>query len=186
MKRVGLKRLSILVLVLLVPILLYGIYLYGVKTVEPKGTNEIFEIKNTKEVYNYPDSKVITIMKHYMTTNPPEDLQELKKLVVKFNEDNPIDREKELDAKKDQQYEVYFYRKSKKLPINWQPNEAYMDTDRIGHHTNDCIAVIRWSDSNPKKCYSIMRKSSSKADYGSVIQEMTYYDNETSELRKNQ
>ena len=74
MKRVVSKKMFILMLVLLLPIILYCLYLYGVKNVEPKVSNEVFEIKNTKEVYNYPDSKVITIMKHYMVTSPPENL----------------------------------------------------------------------------------------------------------------
>lgn len=172
MNEVVSKRKFLLVFILLIPILLLCIYIYGIKTGESEGTNEIFEIMNTKEVYNYPDSKVITIMKHYMIINPPEDLQELKKLVIKFNEDNPISRENKLDANKERQFEAYFYRRSKKLPRNWQPNEAYMNTDRIEHHKNDCIAVIRWLDSEPQKRFDIMKKSNNKADYGSIIEEI--------------
>ena len=176
MKKTASKRVFIFLLVLLIPIIAYCIYLYREDTVQSAGINEIFEIKNTREIYNYPDSNVITIMRHYMITYPPEKLDELKILVEKYYKDNPIDGESNVNGKKDRQYEVYFYRRSKKLPSNWQPEGAYFGTDRIGQHTDDCIAVIRWSDANPSKIYSIMRKSSSKEDYGSVIQEMTYND----------
>ena len=67
---------------------------------------------------------------------------------------------------------MYFYRSSKNLPKNWQPDEAYLNTDRIEHHKDDCIAVIRWSDSQPQKRYDIMKKSSNKSDYGSIIEEI--------------
>lgn len=173
MKSVVLKRIFIFALVLLISIVACYMYLHRVKTIEPESTvSEVFEIKNTKEIYNYTDSKVITIMKYYMIPNPPDDLQELKKLVEKFIQDNPVDRENGLDANKDRLYEVYFYRKSNKLPRNWQPNEAYFNTDRIGHHTDDCIAVIRWSDLEPQKLYDIMKKSSNNSNYGFVIEEI--------------
>lgn len=174
MNTVKFKRKFLVVPILIVAALLCIIYVYGVK---PLLNDGIFEIKNTKEVNNLPESKVITIKKHYIITSPPEDFQELKKKVEKFSQDNPIDRESGIDTNKERQYEAYFYRMSKRLPKEWQPDASNSNTDKIEYHIDDCIAIIRWSDSNQKKSYSIMKKSDRKIDYGAVLDEKTYSDN---------
>ena len=76
-KKNSIREFVPIISVLLVLILIFTLIIYRVSIRNHEKETEIFEIKNTKEVYNYPDSKVVTIMKHYMITNPPEDLQEL-------------------------------------------------------------------------------------------------------------
>ena len=173
-KKNSIREFVPIISVLLVLILIFTLIIYRVSIRNHEKETEIFEIKNTKEVYNYPDSKVVTIMKHYMITNPPEDLQERKELVERFSEDNPVDREESIDINKERHYEVYFYRESKRLPKNWQPNEAYFNIDRIEHHTDDAVAVVRWTDSNQQKRYTVMKKSKNKVDYGSLIDQICF------------
>lgn len=175
MSRMTFKSTFLIVLVLLI---LFFLCIYGVKRREKEETTQIFDIKNTQMIYSPPDSKIVTIEKHYIIINPPKDLHELKTVVEKYQEDNPIDKEIVLDGNKTRVFELYFYRKSKKLPRNWQPNEGYFTTDRIEHHKDDCIATIIWSDSNGQKSFYVMRKSSNKDDYGSAIEEIEYIDNE--------
>ena len=56
------KRKLLLVLAFLVSMFSYYVYVYIEKIEKPEGSKEIFEIKNTREVYNYRDSRVDTIM----------------------------------------------------------------------------------------------------------------------------
>ncbi len=173
MSRMTLKSKFLLVLVLLMPFFLYGC---GEKNGGLEETIQIFEINNTEEIYNYPDSDIVTIRKHYMIINPPEDLHELKTVVEKFLEDSPINKRIVVEENKGTRVEVYFYRESNKLPRNWQPNEEYFDTDRIEHHKHDLIVYVHWSNSHPEKRYYAMRKSSDKGDYGALIEEIDYID----------
>jgi|LSQX01.2.fsa_nt_gb hypothetical protein len=114
MSKIFTKGKPLFLLVLLIPILAYLIsYIYGIKTVEIEEKTEIFEINNTKEVYNYPDSSVITIMKHFIVVNPPEDVNELEKLVEEFIEENPIVEENVITTNKDRKYDVFFTRRAK-------------------------------------------------------------------------
>lgn len=172
MIRVFLKFKVIFVVVL---ILLF-VYGYMEKNRELEDSTQIIEIENTEEIYNSIASKIITIRKHYMILSPPENLQELKTLVQKFVKENFI--YENIDSKKKQIFEIYFYRKSKNLPRNWQPNESYMETDRIEHHKEDLIVSIYWSNINTQKRYSIMEKSSEKNDYGKLIKSIEYIDNQ--------
>jgi hypothetical protein len=163
----------------LVPFVIFFLYVCEEKKEKLEVTTNISEIENTEEFYSYPDSEVVTIRKHYMIINPPEDLYELKTVIEKYYKNNHINRETVVKKKKRGHIEVYFYRESKEMPRNWQPNEGYFETDRIEHHKNDLIAAIFWSDSHPSKTYySIMRKSSDKNDYGAVIEEVEYTDDE--------
>jgi hypothetical protein len=172
MSRVNLKRILLLVMVLFV---IFFLYTFKEKNGKLEPKINISEIDNTEEMYSYPDSEVVTIRKHYMIINPPEELYELKTVIEKYYKDNPINKETLVKKNKKGHIEVYFYRISKKMPKNWQPNESYFETDRIEHHKNDLIAAIFWSDSHPGKTYySIMRKSSGKNDYGEVIEELEY------------
>lgn len=172
-----LKRLFLLVLVLIFIIICFlSLYVYKAKNTEKQEKAQIFEIKNTQLVYSPPESKVVNIGKHYMIINPPQNLQNLKTLIEKFQKDNPIDNKIGLQVNKERVYTLYFYRESYKLPRNWQPNDGYFTVDRIEDHRNDCIATIIWSDSDYKKNYCIMEKSNNK--YGSIIETQNYIDNQ--------
>ncbi len=175
MTKLFFKRRYLLILLILIPVFLYFMYNYGIKNREPEGTTRIFEIKNTQLVYYSPDSKIATIEKHYMIIKPPEDLHELKILVEKFTDENPVNMKMFEDTVKNEskitsneiiRKDVYirFYRESSRLPRDWQPNEAYMNTDRMEHHGNDCIASVAWSDLGQHKTYSVMKKSKKNND----------------------
>ena len=103
MREMTLRSKFLLVIVILIPIFMY---LYFVKNGGSEGTTQIFEIKNTKIIYNYPDSKMATMEKHYMIINPPEDLDELKKVIEIFHKENPIDNEITVQ-KKTKSFEVF-------------------------------------------------------------------------------
>ena len=174
MSKMTLKSQFFIVLILLIPFFLYGC---GEMNGGREEVTQIFEIENTEEIYNYPDSEVITIMKHYMIINPPENLHELKTLVEKFYKANPIDQQIMVGVNKERYFEMYFYRESKRLPRDWQPNEAYLNTDRLEHHKDDLISRIYFSDSPPNNLYySILSRSSDKKNYGAVIERIKYID----------
>ena len=181
-RKVHKKRLLIS-LILFFLALIYIIRIFEIKIREKNEVTSIFEIKKTQMTYYSQDTKIATLEKNYMIVQPPENLEELKILVRKYNDDNPIDKEFVIEHIKKARnsssveikkinYEIYFYRKSKRLPKDWEPDETYMNTDRIEHHTEDCIAVIRWSDLEPEKAYHIMKKSSDKDNYGSLIEQI--------------
>ncbi len=165
-----LEKKYLLMLLIVISVLLYVLFSYVLNNGERGGTTQVFEIKNTQTVSYSPDSKIATIEKHYMIIKPPEDLHELKLLVQKFSEENPVNmmavddevrKTRNITSDKIIRKDVFirFYRESSKLSRNWQPNETYMNTDRIEHHGKDCIASIVWSDLSQHKSYSVMKKS---------------------------
>lgn len=169
-------------------IILSILYICVVKYKELKETTKIFDIENTEEIYCSTDIRIANIEKHYMIIKPPEDLHELKLLVQKFNAENPIDMKMvddevrqianiTADEISERDVYLYFYRESRRLPRNWQPNEAYMNTDRIEHHRDDCIASIVYSDVDQHKRYSIMKKKKN----GEAIERIRYIDDEVVE-----
>lgn len=154
---------------------LCALYVYSIKNNLNKETTWIFEIKNTQIVSYSRDSKIATLEKNYMIIKPPDDLHELKLLVEEFYKENPVNIEvfeseviKTNNVTADEimrkDVSIRFYRESRKLPRNWQPNEAYMKTDRIEHHGQDCIASILYSDTSEHKNYSVMKKSKKTND----------------------
>lgn len=169
-----------LVLVILISALSYYLFINAVKYVEP---NKIFEINNTQSVYYNPETKIVTTEKHYMITKPPEGLHELKVLVERFMEENPVNIKMiESEVKKTRNitvnqinkivFFIYFYRESSEFPRNWQPKEGRLTTDRIEHHKEDLIALIVWSDLDQNKEYSLMKKNKE----GDTIEEIIFID----------
>lgn len=158
------KKLVILVLALIVPVLLFNIYKY----VEKAKPNEIFEIKNTKWVNSNPANKVISITNHYMLTNPPYNVNELQNVIKKYIEENPVDREDQLNDSRMRVYHLAFYRMSSKLPRNWQPYGGGFAKDGIDNHSDDCIASVSWSDSDNQKTYSF--NISKNKNYETIIE----------------
>ncbi|GAB6086696.1 hypothetical protein [Alkaliphilus crotonatoxidans] len=129
MNKISLKNKKVLLLLLTLSVLLFS-YSYIYRTLDE--TTQIFEIKNTKEVYDYPDSIMITVRKNYMIINPPEDLQELKCLVEQFYKDNSLNEDSSVDNNNKPKYlEICFYRESKNFPRDWQPNETFMNVNTI-------------------------------------------------------
>lgn len=173
------------ILLLLVLLIMFSLYGCNLKNHGTKEATQIFEIQNTQQLYYDPDSKVATIEKNYMIINEPEDLHKLKKLIEKYNNDSPIDMKiiKKLIEEAEITYDdigkidilIKFYRESKDLPRDWHPNEAYFNIDRIEYHNDDCIASIVWSKEDPKKRYSVMKKSLGTDD-PILIEEIEYID----------
>lgn len=161
------------VLALIVGALLFSSSLSGcMKNEESGGETKIFEIDNTEEVFGRPDERVLTVRKHYMIVNPPEDLVELKELVEGYAKAHPIEGEAEVADGKIRAFYMYFYRESDDLPRDWQPDEGYLSTDRLEHHKNDLIVSITWSDDDLQKRYSIYDKS----EEGKILKSMRFID----------
>lgn len=147
------------------------LYLIGcTKNEESSGDTKIFEIANTEQVVGKKDEEVVTLRKHYMILNPPKDLKDLKELVEKYIKNHPVEGEMKGIEGKNRIFYMSFYRDSDDLPRDWQPDESYMNTDRIEHHKHDLIASIIWSDAEPQKEYNVYDKSKE----GKVLKRMHF------------
>ncbi|MFJ5762825.1 hypothetical protein ACIQAA_27645 [Neobacillus sp. NPDC093182] len=140
------------------------------KNEDSSGETKIFEIANTEQVVGNKDEEVVTLRKHYMILNPPKELKDLKELVEKYMKNHPVEGEKEGIEGKNRIFNMSFYRESDDLPRDWQPDESYMNTDRMEHHKHDLIASIIWSDVEPQKEYNVYDKSKE----GKVLKRMHF------------
>lgn len=129
------------------------------KNEESNDEIKIFEINNTEEILSKKDEDEVLVKKHYMILNPPEDLIELKELLENYIKEHPVDEEMKVPEGKTRAFDISFYRESEDLPRDWQPDESYMNTDRLEHHKNDLIAYIIWSDAKPPKEYNVYDKN---------------------------
>ena len=129
------------------------------KNEESSGETKVFEIANTEEVIGKKNEEVVTLREHYMILNPPKYLKELKELVEKYSKDHSVEGEMKVIEGKNRIFNMSFYRESKYLPRDWQPDESYMNTERMEHHKRDLIASIIWSDTEPQKVYNVYDKS---------------------------
>ncbi|WHZ00432.1 hypothetical protein QNH48_15220 [Neobacillus sp. YX16] len=135
-------------------------YIIGcTKNEESSGETKIFEIANTEQVIGKKDEEVVSLRKHYMILNPPKDLKDMKELVEKYLKNHPVEGEMNVIEGKNRFFYMSFYRESDDLPRDWQPDESYMNTDRMEHHKHDLIASIIWSDAEPQKEYNVYDKS---------------------------
>ncbi|MBM0256316.1 hypothetical protein [Micromonospora sp. 4G55] len=148
MMKVNSKVLGLIIGVFFISLSLIGC----TENAESGGETSIFEIANTEEAVGEKGEEVSTLRKHYMILNPPEDLIDLKDLVEGHVKNHPVDSENKF-------IRLSFYRESSDLPRDWQPDESYMNTDRLEHHRNDLIASITWSDTQPQKEYDVYNKS---------------------------
>ncbi|MFB9542609.1 hypothetical protein [Micromonospora sagamiensis] len=145
--------------------------LIGCTTSEGSGERpRIFEIDNTAEVFGKQAEGGVTVRKHYMILDPPEDLTELKELAEKYNKDHPVEGEVGAAEGGNRFFHLYFYRESDELPRDWQPDEGYLNTDRLEHHRNDVIASITWSDADPQKKYHSYHKD----EKGKIIKQVRF------------
>lgn len=170
MIKVNLKIIVLIIGIFLIPLNLIGC----TKNEESSGETKIFEIYNTEEVVGKKDEEVVTVRKHYVILNPPTDLIKLKELVEKYSKDHPVDAEMKVIEGKNRIFYMSFYRESEDLPRDWQPDESYMNTDRIEHHKHDLIASIIWSDAEPQKRYNVYGKSKE----GKVIKRMHFIEDQ--------
>ncbi|MED4207247.1 hypothetical protein [Neobacillus mesonae] len=153
-------KVNVKMIVLMICILFISLSLMGcTKNEESSGETKIFEIANTEEVVGKKDEDVVTLRKHYMILNPPTDLTELKGLVETYSKNHPVEGEMKKIEGKNRIFDLSFYRESEDLPRDWQPDESYMNTDRLEHHKNDLIAYMIWSDAEPQKEYTVYDKS---------------------------
>lgn len=147
------------------------VYIMGcTKNEESSGETKIFEIANTEQVVGKKDEEVVTLKKHYMILIPPKDLKDMKELVEKYLKDHPVEGEMKGIEGKNRNFYMSFYRESDDLPRDWQPDESYMNTDRMEHHKHDLIASIIWSDAEPQKEYNVYEKSKE----GKILKRMHY------------
>lgn len=145
---------------MIIGIFFIPLYLIGcTKNEESSGETKIFEIANTEQIVGKKDEEVLTLRKHYMILNPPKDLKDLKELVEKYSKNHPVEGEMEVIEGKNRIFYMSFYRESDDLPRDWQPDESYMNSDRMEHHKHDLIASIIWSDAEPQKEYNVYDKS---------------------------
>lgn len=168
-------KVDLKILVLIIGIFLISSYLIGcTMNKEPSEETKIFEIANTEEIFGKKDEEMVTVRKHYMILNPPKDLIQLKKLVEKYSKDHPVEGEIKIIEGKNRIFYMYFYRESKDFPRDWQPDESYMNTDRIEHHKHDLITSIIWSDADSQKEYY----SYDKSKEGKVIKRMHFIEDQ--------
>jgi hypothetical protein len=163
---------------LIIGIFFIPLYLIGcTKNEESSGETKIFEIANTEQIVGKKDEEVVTLRKHYMILNPPKDLKDLKELVEKYSKNHPVEGEMEVIEGKNRIFYMSFYRESDDLPRDWQPDESYMNSDRMEHHKHDLIASIIWSDAEPQKEYNVYDKSKE----GKVIKRMRFIEDQVVE-----
>jgi hypothetical protein len=159
------------ILVLIIGTFFISFYIMGcTKNEGSSGETKIFEIANTEQVVGKKDEEVVTLRKHYMILNPPKDLKDMKELVEKYLKDHPVEGEMKGIEGKNRNFYLSFYRESDDLPRDWQPDEGYMNTDRMEHHKHDLIASIIWSDTEPQKEYNVYDKSKE----GKVLKRMHF------------
>lgn len=139
-----------------VMLIILGVFFWGCG--QQDKTTQIFEIKNTQEIGNFPGPKYTGINKHYMIINPPQDLNELKILIKEFIANNSVETQLPKKENKPRYIDLTFYRESKSFPRNWQPCDDFFNEDRIEDHGDDCIASVRWTDDNPEKVYEVYKK----------------------------
>ena len=160
---------------MIIGILFIPLYLIGcTKNEESSGETKIFEIVHTEQIVGKKDEEVVTLRKHYMIVNPPKDLKDLKELVEKYSKNHPVEGEMKVIEGKNRIFYMSFYRESDDLPRDWQPDESYMNTDRMEHHKHDLIASIIWSDAEPQKEYNVYDKSKE----GKVIKRMRFIEDQ--------
>ncbi|OAS82704.1 MULTISPECIES: hypothetical protein [Metabacillus] len=163
------------IIVLMIGIFLISLNLIGCKkNEESSGETKIFEIDNTEEIFGKKDDEVVTVKKHYMILNPPKDLIQLKELIEKYSKDHPVEEEMKVIEGKNRIFDMSLYRESEDLPRDWQPDESYMNTDRLEHHKNDLIAYIIWSDAEPQKEFNVYDKNKE----GNVIKRMRFIEDQ--------
>ena len=156
---------------MIIGIFFIPLYLIGcTKNEESSGETKIFEIANTEQIVGKKDEEVVTLRKHYMILNPPKDLKDLKELVEKYIKNHPVEGDMNVIEGKNRIFYMSFYRESDDLPRDWQPDESYMNTDRMEHHKHDLIASIIWSDVEPQKEYNVYDKSKE----GKVLKRMHF------------
>ncbi|MBV7504765.1 hypothetical protein KW850_05725 [Bacillus sp. sid0103] len=160
---------------MIISIFFIPLYLIGcTKNEESSGETKIFEIANTEQIVGKKDEEVVTLRKHYMILNPPKDLKDLKELVKKHSKNHPVEGEMKVIEGKNRIFYMSFYRESDDLPRDWQPDDSYMNTDRMEHHKHDLIASIIWSDAEPQKEYNVYDKSKE----GKVIKRMRFIEDQ--------
>ncbi|MEH7500613.1 hypothetical protein V7152_01035 [Neobacillus drentensis] len=160
---------------MIIGIFFIPLYLIGcTKNEESSGETKIFEIANTEQIVGKKDEEVVTLRKHYMILNPPKDLKDLKELVKKYSKNHPVEDEIKAIEGKNRIFYMSFYRESDDLPRDWQPDDSYMNTDRMEHHKHDLIASIIWSDAEPQKEYNVYDKSKE----GKVLKRMHFIEDQ--------
>lgn len=171
----GVIKINFKIIVQMIGIFLLLLNLIGCNmNEESNGETKIFEIDNTEEIIGKKDEEEVTVKKHYMILNPPKGLKELKELVEKYSKEHPIEKEVKMTQNKNRIFNLSFYRESEDLPNDWQPDESYMNTDRLEHHKNDLIAHIIWSDAKPQKEYNVYDKNKE----GKIIKRMRFIEDQ--------
>lgn len=135
------------------------------------GEIEIFQIHPDEDYISHTGVRNIT--RHYMIINPPEDLEELKKVGERFYKENFY--LEDLSDYENTYITMFFYRESRYLPRNWEPNEGYFDVDRIEYHKDDMImAIFDGRNFSGKISYSSLKRSKGIFNYGDIVEELEY------------
>ncbi|WP_210364710.1 hypothetical protein [Bacillus sp. REN3] len=162
-------------IVLMIGIFLIPMNLIGCENNEVySGETRVFEIDNTEQILDKKGEENVTVKKHYLILNPPKDPRELKELVGKYSKEHPVEEEVKGMEGKNRIFDLSFYRESEDLPRDWQPDESYMNTDRLEHHKNDLIAYVIWSDAESEKEYNVYVKNKE----GKIIKRLRFIEDQ--------
>jgi hypothetical protein len=132
---------------------------------------EFIQIHPDEDYISYTGTHHIT--RHYMIINPPEDLEELKKVGERFYKENFY--LEDLSDYENTYFTMFFYRESRYLPRNWEPNEGYFDVDRIEYHKDDMImAIFDGRNFSGKIRYYSLKRSKGIFNYGDIVEELEY------------
>lgn len=182
MKKIQYKL--IIIVIILISIIVFLVYKNFYRL--DKRVN-IFEIPNTRELYanNNFGEEILYVDEYYMITNPPEELEDLKILIEKFEKDNKIQEKFNSEAKKysnnankgfnNRIFSVTFYREGPNFHRSWQPKKGYISSDdTIDKHKDDIIAHITWSLPQGKKQTLVFKKDKDRDNYGKLIEYKEY------------
>lgn len=105
--------------------------------------------------------------------DPPEDLEELKIVGEQFYKENfYID---DLSDYEDTFFTMFFYRESRRLPKDWEPDEGYFSVDRIEYHKDDRImSIYDGRNISGKIRYYPMKRSKRIYNYGDILERLEY------------
>lgn len=138
---------------------------------ESAGEIEIFQIHPEEDYISYTGYRKIN--RYYMIINPPENVEELKIVGEQFYKENLY--LEDLSDYENTFFTTFFYRESRHLPRNWEPNEGYFTVDRIEYHKDDMImSIYDQRNFSGEISYYPMKRSKRIFNYGDILERLEY------------
>ena len=150
---------------------------------------EIFELEEAGSLYLSNNGSLLVYDRHFMMTNAPEDLTELKEEVDEFLLEYFVD----FDAVREigENYknvnengidetlvELHFYRERRGFRKDRKTDDGYFSVDKIEFHNEDMIASVYWTNQDEEKKIYIYKSAKDKDNYGDVMERIIYYEDE--------